>query len=77
MAEQENKEHKNCHDHIPEEVRQHAKNARDEMRKSWTALMPPEFVTHRRKARREMLLAARELINHALERMESYETKTE
>jgi uncharacterized SAM-binding protein YcdF (DUF218 family) len=77
MADQEKTEHQHYHHHIPEEARQHARNAREEMRKSWEALMPPAFVSHRRHARREMLLAARALINHALARLESYETKAE
>jgi len=55
--------------HMPKEVHDHFKAAREEMRKSVEALFPPEFVAHRRAARREMLLAARSLIDHALERM--------
>ena len=77
MTEQEEKSHKQFRDHIPEDARAHAKNAREEMQKSWATLMPPEFVAHRRKARREMLLAARELINHALDRLETHEETTE
>jgi hypothetical protein len=73
MAEKEKKEHQHFQDRIPEEARQHAKAARAEMRKSWATLLPPEFVVHRRKARVEMLLAARELINHALDRLETHE----
>ena len=53
------------------------KNAREEMRKSWATLLPPEFVAHRRTARKEMLLAARELINHALDRLETHEETTD
>lgn len=56
---------------IPEESRQHMKAAQAEMRESWKAFVPPEFMEHRRAARREMLLAARSLIDHALERMEA------
>ena len=77
MAEQENKEHKHFLDHIPEEARQHAQAARAEMRESWATLLPPEFIAHRRKARVEVLLAARELINHALDRLETHEEKPE
>ena len=54
----------------PEETRHHLKSARSEIRESYKALFPPEFIEHRRTARREMLLAARSLIDHALERME-------
>jgi hypothetical protein len=56
--------------HIPEEAREHMRSARKELRESMEALFPPEFVEHRRAARREMLLAARSLIDHALERFE-------
>lgn len=57
-------------DHIPEDIRQHARAAREEMRESVKALLPPKFWEHRRKARKEMLLAWRSMIDHALERME-------
>ena len=38
------------------------------------SLFPPEFIEHRRAARREMLLAVRSLIDHTLERMEAKES---
>ncbi len=57
-------------DEIPEEVRQHMQAARDEMRESIKAFLPPGFVEHRRNARKEMLLAWRSLIDSALERMD-------
>ena len=57
-------------EHIPGEAREHMKAAREAMRESVRALFPPEFIEQRRAARREMLLAARSLIDHALERME-------
>jgi hypothetical protein len=59
----------------PEDTRQHMKTARAELRESYRSLFPPEFVRHRRAARREMLLALRSLVDHALERMEVKETK--
>ena len=77
MAEQEQKGHKHFKHHLPEEVRQHMQNAREEMHSSWAALFPPEFVARRRRARKEMLLAARGLINHALERLERHEAASE
>jgi hypothetical protein len=77
MTDQEKKGHRHFRDHIPEDARQHAKNAREEMRKSWATLLPPEFIAHRRKARQEMLLAARELINHALDRLEAHKEPAE
>jgi hypothetical protein len=57
--------------HIPEEAREHMKQAREEMRESVRALFPPEFIKHRRAARKEMLLAMRGLVNHAIEKLES------
>ena len=55
---------------IPDEAREHMHAARAEMRESMKTLFPPEFITHRRAARREALLAARSLIDHALQRIE-------
>ncbi len=60
---------------IPEEVRQHVRAAREEMRESINAFLPPGFVEHRKNARKEMLLAWRSLIDGALERMEEKEEK--
>lgn len=63
--------HRRSFEHaIPEEVRQHARAAREELRESVRAFLPPGFIEHRRKARREMLLAWRSLIDATLERME-------
>jgi len=60
-------------DKIPEDVREHFKAARQEMRESVKGFLPPEFVEHRRKARKEMLLAFRSLIDSALKRMDEKE----
>ena len=57
-------------DKIPADVRQHMRAAREELRESVSALLPPEFVEHRRKARKEMLLAWRSIIDAALQRIE-------
>lgn len=62
---------------IPEEVRQHVRAAREEMRESMKAFLPPGFVEHRKNARREMLLAWRSLIDSALERMDEKEAEQE
>ena len=62
-------------DKIPEEVRQHARAAREELRESVKAFLPPEFFEHRKKARKEMLLAWRSMINAALERIDEKEEK--
>jgi predicted nuclease with RNAse H fold len=64
-------EKKEAREHVSwpnEEVRGHLRSARTEMRKSVESLFPPEFIEHRRAARREMLLAARALIDSAIER---------
>lgn len=61
---------KHIKDEIPEEVRQHVRAAREEMRESVKAFLPPGFVEHRKNARKEMLLAFRSLIDSAIERMD-------
>lgn len=55
----------------PKEARSHLREARSAMRESVEALFPPEFIEARRTARRELLLAARAVIDDALERTES------
>jgi hypothetical protein len=55
---------------IPEDVREHHKKAREEIRESVKALFPEEFITRRRAARKEMLLAAQKMIGHAIDRLE-------
>jgi hypothetical protein len=59
-----------CEGRLPEETRAHLRTARDEFRRSVEVFLPPEFLEHRRRARKEMLLAARSLIDHVLSRME-------
>lgn len=66
---------KHFKDEIPEDVREHIRSAREEMRASIKSFLPPGFVEHRQKARKEMLLAWRSLIDSAIERMD--ETKDE
>jgi hypothetical protein len=63
---------------VPDEVLEHASNAREELRKSVAALLPSlpaEFTSHRLAARKEMLLAVRSLIDSAIDRVEKAETK--
>jgi hypothetical protein len=55
--------------HVPEAWR-HVKAAGEEMCKTLASILPPEFHTHRRAARREALLAARSVIDAALARLE-------
>ncbi|MGD8603673.1 MAG: hypothetical protein PVF49_03775 [Anaerolineales bacterium] len=57
-------------EHIPSEAREHMKAAREAMRESVRVLFPPEFIEQRRAARREMLLAARSMIDRAIERID-------
>lgn len=58
---------------VPEETREHYKQAHKEMRESVKSLFPPEFIEHRRAARKEMLLAMKGLVNHAIEKLEERE----
>ena len=58
---------------FPEAAMEHARAAHQEIHKSFVSLLPPGFVEHRRAARKEMLMAAREVINHALELIEERE----
>ncbi len=58
-------------DSIPEEALEHAKAARAEMKKSLGAFLPPDFVASHRTARKEMLMAAREFLNHAIDKIET------
>lgn len=73
MVEKNKNKHEHFREFIPDEAVEHAKVAREEMRKSFKAIFPPEFLNHRRTARKEFLLAAREIINHTIERIESHE----
>jgi len=68
---------KPAEDKIPEDAREHMRAARDEMRASIESLFPPEFVQHRRRARREMLLAWRSFIDRAIQRIDEKEAGTE
>jgi acetyl-CoA acetyltransferase len=58
---------------VPDEVRRHLHQARAEARAGWQVMLPPEFLQHRRAARREALLAVRSLIDHVLKRLEEAE----
>ena len=60
-------------DEFPEEVREHFRAARRELRESMKEFLPSGFIEHRKKARREMLLAWRSLIDAALEKMDDNE----
>ncbi len=68
---------KSAGDEYREEARRHMRSARDEMRASIESLFPPEFVQHRRRARREMLLAWRSFIDRAIQRIDEKDTESE
>lgn len=63
----EEKTHPPIQGHLPEEAREHFRNARSEIKKGMKALFPPEFQEHRKEARKEMLLAFRSMIDAAIE----------
>ena len=68
-------DYKKFHDHIPQEVRDHAKAAHKEMHESIKSLFPPEFIEHRKNARKEMLLAAQAFISNAIDHLENPDVK--
>jgi len=73
MAEQSSDSRRPFPSVMPDEARTHARQARDELRKTVAALLPSlpeEFTRHRRNARREMLLAIRSLLDSAIERVD-------
>jgi hypothetical protein len=70
MTEQTSHKHSSPKEHIPEDVREHMRAAREEMRQSVEGLLPPKFVEHRRAARKEMLLAFRSMLDHAIEHLD-------
>ena len=77
MTEETSHKHTSPRERIPEDVREHMRAARNEMRKSMEGVLPPGFVEHRREARKEMLLAFRGLLDHAIEHIDEHSKKTE
>jgi hypothetical protein len=75
MAEKKEMKPKDFLKHIPEDVLVHARAAKAEMRKGFEAVLPPGLLEHRRAARKEMLLAARGMIDFAIERLEARQAK--
>lgn len=69
MAEKTTRENK-FKSRIPEETREHYRNAREEMRKSIETLLPQGFMEHRRAAHKEMLLAWRSMLDAAIEHVD-------
>jgi hypothetical protein len=52
------------------EARQHMKAAHEAMHETIEAWLPKGYIENRRKARKEILLAMRSLLNAAIERVE-------
>lgn len=75
MPEKKTHKMKDFSEFVPEEALVHARAARKEMRKSMEAVFPPGFIESRRAARKEMLMFAREMISHAIDKMEKKEDK--
>ncbi len=75
MAEPNTPKHQPLKDFLPTETLEHLKAAHAEIHKSMEALLPPGFVEHRRAARREMLLAARSVLEAALKKMDEKDQK--
>jgi hypothetical protein len=70
MAENEEKSKKPGSVGLSEETQEHLKAARTSYRESVKTFLPDEFFVHRRNARREMLLAARSMIDSAINRFD-------
>ena len=75
MVEETKHTQKHFESKLPDETHQHLRAAREEFHKSIEGLLPPEFVEHRRKIRKEMLLAWRSMIDASLQHMEEPEKK--
>ena len=73
MAGKGTTKHSPFRDFVPDEALEHARAAHEEMRKGFQALFPPGFMEHRNRARKEMLLAFRSMIDATLERLEEHE----
>lgn len=58
-----------------EEAREHFKTAHESMRESYAAMVPPEVREERKKARKEMLLGLRGLLDAAIEHIDSQTKK--
>lgn len=54
-----------------DETMGHFRAAREARKQAWRSILPPEFIEQHQIARKEMLLAARSLIDDALKRMEA------
>jgi hypothetical protein len=66
MPEQTARPNKPFESWISDEAREHYRAARLEMREGIKSLLPPEYREHHDKARKEILLAWRTMIDEAL-----------
>ncbi len=71
MAEKKSEDRTKPPSWLPEDAREHLKAARAARMESLRSFLPPEFFENQKKARKEMLLAARSMIDHAIERIEA------
>jgi hypothetical protein len=70
MATKKTESEKKFKREIPEEAREHYRNARQEMREAAKLLFPEGFIERRRAARKEMMLAVRSMLDAAIQKME-------
>jgi len=73
MAEKTTQPKKPFSDRIPEETREHMHAVHQEFHESIKSMLPPQFLEHHRKARKEMLLAWRSLLDKSIAHMEEHE----
>lgn len=66
-------EEKHVEDPNVREARQHARAAREEVRRTIESFFPAGVVEHRRAAQREFLLAMRSMLNAAIDRIDRIE----
>jgi hypothetical protein len=73
MATKKSESEKKFKPEIPEEAREHYRNARNEMREAAKLLFPAGFLERRRAARKEMMMAFRSMLDSAIEKMDEKE----
>ena len=56
--------------HIPEEAREHYRTAFEEFRKGMSYILPEGFISHHKKAHKEVLLAWRSMLDAAIQQMD-------
>ena len=61
---------KKSKERVPEGTREHYKKAHEEMREALKSFLPEGVMEHHRNARREMMLAWRDMLDHAIKKMD-------